>query len=314
MKIGWVGVHEEGLPALRAVCDAGYRVTGLITLRQDRADRRCGSGSYDQVCADNGIPMHPVDHINDESSLQILREMRCDLLVVLGWGQILNQEALQLPTIGTVGAHASLLPHNRGSAPVNWAIIKGEATTGNSLMWLADGVDTGQLIDQREFPITAYDTCDSIYHHVGTSNRDMVLSLLKQLDAGKKPGRPQPHTDEPILPRRRPQDGQIDWHRPAAQIYDLIRGVTRPYPGALGTIGGHTWKIWQAALLPVASDRPPGTVVGPVVSPDASACGVMISTGNGSLLLLEIEDEAGHVLTGRDLCEHTFQPAIRRAA
>lgn len=314
MKIGWIGVHEEGLSALQSVCEAGYEVTGFMTLQQDKADRRCGSGSYDDVCRQYGIPMHPIAHVNDESSLKILRDMHCDLLVVLGWGQILSGEALSLPAVGTVGSHASLLPHNRGSAPVNWAIINGETTTGNSLMWLADGVDTGQLIDQREFPITDFDTCDTIYRHVGESNREMILSLLEKLDAGELPGRPQQHTDEPVLPRRRPQDGLIDWRMSASEIYNLIRGVTRPYPGAFGQLAGETFKVWQAALLPAFPQYSPGAVVGPVISPIESACGIVVAAGDGALLLLEVEDESGRVLQGTELCEHSFSSRTLRIA
>lgn len=316
MKIGWIGVHDEGRLALQAVCEAGYTVTGLMTLKPDRAQRRCGSGSYEQICRAHSIPVYPVAHVNEEASQQILRDMQCDLLVVLGWGQILSDTVLQIPSIGTVGAHASLLPHNRGSAPVNWAIIKGETTTGNSLMWLAPGVDTGELIDQREFPITAFDTCDTIYQHVGQSNRDMVLDLLGELQAGRRPGRPQAHTTQAALPRRRPEDGRIDWTASAEQIYNLVRGVTRPYPGAFATLGNETWKIWRAALLPVsAGGHPPGTVLGPVCSPDPAACGVVVATGDGCLLILETEDNHGNVLTGPELCEYTFpRPALRLAA
>lgn len=315
MKIGWIGVHEEGRLALEAVCEAGYTVTGLMTLEQNRAERRCGSGSYEQICSTHNVPIFPVAHVNDEDSLEILRRMQCDLLVVLGWGQILSDAALQIPTVGTVGAHASLLPHNRGSAPVNWAIIKGETSTGNSLMWLAPGVDTGALIAQRAFPITPFDTCDTIYDLVGQSNRDMVLDLLKQLTAGHRPGRPQAHTDERVLPRRRPQDGRIDWDDSAQQIYNLIRAVTRPYPGAFARLGDQTWKIWQAALLPVAAGtHSPGTILGPVCSPDPAACGIVVATGQGCLLVLEVEDDNGRVLSGPALCEHPFAPAAVRLA
>ena len=114
MKIGWVGVHAEGISALNAACEAEYDVVGFMTLRQDKAEKRCGSGSYDAICERFQIPIHEVEHINAEESIEILKSWGCDLLVVLGWGQILNAEALATARIGVVGAHASLLPHNKG--------------------------------------------------------------------------------------------------------------------------------------------------------------------------------------------------------
>jgi hypothetical protein len=119
VRIGWVGVHAEGIPALQAVCGAEYNVAGLMTLRRDKAEKRCGSADYESICLQYDIPYHEVKNINDACSIALLQAWQCDVLVVLGWGQILGPDALKHATIGVVGAHASLLPHNRGSAPVN---------------------------------------------------------------------------------------------------------------------------------------------------------------------------------------------------
>ncbi len=308
MKIGWVGVHAEGIPALQAVCEAEYDVVGLMTLRQEKAERRCGSGSYEGLCDRFKIPMFEVAHVNDSDSIDILKAWDCDVLVVLGWGQILCPDALRQARIGVVGAHASLLPHNRGSAPVNWAIIRDEKETGNSLIWLAEGVDAGDLIAQRSFPITSYDTCATIYDSVAESNREMLLELLRELEWGERPGLPQAEQDSAILPRRRPNDGLIDWTRSSREIYNLIRAVTHPYPGAFAYLNGQAFRVWKAALLPLAqSPGEPGSILGPVNSPDEQSCGLLVATGDGAIVLLEIEDESGHLLNGRQLSEITQQ-------
>ncbi|MEQ9406231.1 MAG: methionyl-tRNA formyltransferase [Fuerstiella sp.] len=307
MRIGWVGVHAEGIPALQAVCEADYDVVGMATLRQEKADRRCGSADYEAVCERYDIPLAEIDHINDPASVQLLQSWNCDLLVVLGWGQILGPEALRTARIGVVGAHASLLPHNRGSAPVNWAIIRNESQTGNSLIWLTDEVDSGHLIDQRAFDISAYDTCQTIYEQVAESNREMLLDLCLQLAAGERPGQAQRHSDEPVLPRRRPQDGLIDWNTGTEQIYNMVRALTRPYPGAFTVLHGRTLKIWQAAQLPLIRwIAVPGTFLGSVQSPLPEACGQLVATSDGAIVLLEVEDESGHVLKGRELSEQNW--------
>lgn len=307
MKLGWIGIHEEGIPALDAVCCAGYQVQGVMTLTQDAAERRAGSVSYADICRPYNVPVYEVKHSNDQSSVEILKSWDCDVLVVLGWGQILSPEVLELPKIGTVGAHASLLPRNRGSAPVNWAIINGEPQTGNSLIWLVPDVDAGDLIDQRSFPISQYDTCRTIYDAVAESNQDMLLSLLPRLNDGIIPGSQQPKSDAALLPRRRPSDGLINWSDSTTHIYNLVRAVTRPYPGALAAFRGQEFKIWTVAAMPAMhTGRPPGTVIGPVVSPNPEGCGQLVATSDGAILILEAENQSGRILSGKELCEQNW--------
>lgn len=307
LKIGWVGFHQEGIPALRGVLEAGYPVEGVITLSEEQRAKRSAAVSYEDVCRSYGVPLYEVTHINNPESVDLLKRMAPDVVFVIGWSQIVSPEVLRIPRLGMIGAHASFLPHNRGSAPVNWAIIHGETTTGNSLIQLAEGVDEGDLIDQLEFPITAYDTCASIYAHVAESNREMILRVLSELTAGRHPGRPQARNGEAVLPRRRPQDGAIDWKRSAKEVYNFIRALTRPYPGAFCRLDGETWFIWNSALLPLkGTQAEPGTVLGPVYSPEEAACGQMVACGNGAIVLLEVEKEAGQPLRGMSLSDQPW--------
>ena len=316
VKLGWIGIHEEGIPALDAVCSAGYQVQGVMTLAKAAAADRAGSACYADICRPYHLPVYEVNHVNEDSSLEILRAWDCDVLVVLGWGQILSPEVLRLPKIGAVGAHASLLPRNPGSAPVSRAIINGESQTGNSLIWLMPDVDAGDVIDQRSFPISSYDTCRTIYDAVAESNRDMLLSVLPKLADGIIPGVAQPGSDAAFLPRRGPRDGKIDWQNSTSQIYNLIRAVTRPYPGATTEFRGQTFKIWTAAAMPeFNTGLAPGTVIGPVRSPRAESCGQLIATSDGAILILEAENGVGRVIGGRELCEQNWtQRGVANAA
>lgn len=308
MRIGWIGFHQEGLQALRAVLDLGVSLAGVVTLNSSAASKRSGVGDYDGICHRYGLAPHKVKSINDSDSIELLKSWNLDVAFVLGWSQILSGDALRTARLGMIGAHASLLPKYRGSAPVNWAILSGERETGNSLIWLDEEVDAGTLIDQRRFEISPYDTCATIYDRVAESNREMVLAVLPQLMAGERPGRPQPPTSR-VWPRRRPEDGLIDWRQPNVEIYNFIRGLTRPYPGAFAYLAGKKWTIWRAALLPPGAARraAPGESLGPVVSPEAACCGQLVACGTGELLLLEIENEQGNVLKGHSLCEQSWQ-------
>lgn len=299
MKICWVGFHAEGLAALRAVVEAGHDVAAVITLTPEAAARRSGASDYRSLCDELGLPLYDVGNINDEESLAILRSVAPQLLIVLGWSQILREPALSIPTVGVVGAHASLLPKNRGRAPVNWSIIRGEKLTGNTLMWLAAGVDSGDIIDQKAIPIEDYDTCATLYEKVAATNREMVLDLLDRLERGERPGYEQPHSDDPLLPGRQPADGVIDWNLPAVDVYNLVRGVTRPYPGAFSFLESTKTKIWTCALLPLESPlATAGTVLGPLVSPDPRACGQVVACGAGAVAVLEAETEDEGVFNG----------------
>lgn len=311
MKIGWIGFHQEGLPAFRAVLDVGYAIQMVITLTHEAGSRRSGTVDYEPFCLEYGIPLYRVENVNSDSSARLLADFDLDVVIVLGWSQILRPHILRLARIGMVGAHASLLPHNRGRAPVNWALIRGETQTGNTLMWLGEGVDSGQIIDQTPIPISPYDTCATIYDKVALSNRDMVLRLLARLQAGERPGRPQPVVDEPLLPGRKPKDGQINWNAPASDVYNFVRALTRPYPGAFSRLNGQNWTIWQCALLPGCySGTLPGQVIGAAISPEASACGQIVACGDGALLLLEVEDEERRCLKGYQLCEQPWQGEV----
>lgn len=306
MKFAWVGFHAEGLAALRALLEARAPIAAVLTLKPELAAKRSGVIDYAPLCAEYGVPLHHIAGINEPDAYHVLESIAPDVIFVIGWHQIVRPPVMRLAKRGLIGAHASVLPHNRGSAPVNWTIIRGERQAGNTLMWLAEGVDEGDIIAQRAFPITPYDTCATLYAQVGASNRDMLLEVLPRLLAGERPGRPQERGNEPVLPRRRPTDGRIAWDAPAARVYDFIRALTRPYPGAFSSLEGKQWWIWEAALPPdrgPVAGVEPGGIVGPVVSPMQDACGQLVACGSGAVILLDIESDAGTRLRGPALSE-----------
>ncbi|HWC73502.1 MAG TPA: methionyl-tRNA formyltransferase [Gemmatimonadales bacterium] len=308
-RFAWVGFHAEGLPALHALLGAGAPIAAVLTLTPELRAKRSGSVDYAPLCAEYGVPLHQITGINEPDAYAILERLAPDVIFVIGWHQIVRPPVMRLARVGLVGAHASCLPHNRGSAPINWAIIRGEQVTGNTLMWLAEGVDEGDIIAQRTFPISPYDTCATLYAQVAASNRDMLLELLPRLLKGERPGRPQERGTEAVLPRRKPADGRIAWDSPAPAVYDFVRALTRPYPGAFSVLDGKRWCVWEAALPPVVGSvggAQPGDVLGPVVSPSASACGQLVACGSGAVILLELEDEHGTLLHGRTLSDQPW--------
>lgn len=309
MRFGWLGFHTEGLEAIEALTRAGHRVEAVITLDPQEAQKRSGVGDYSGFCRRHNIDQYQIRSINDVESLELLQRLNLDVLFVIGWSQIVGVEALNAVRVGMIGAHASKLPHNRGSAPVNWAIIRGETSGGNSLIWLAEGVDEGDVIDTREFPITVFDTCKSLYEMVATSTAEMLCDLVPRLESGERPGSAQPVSTEPILPRRRPKDGAIDWELDGMAIYNFIRALTDPYPGAFSWLDGERYLIWRAAFVEIDGGlrKPLGTVLGPAISPSIASCGQAVSVGDGMLVILEIEGADGVRCSGQELASLSWE-------
>ena len=310
-KIVWIGFHEEGLKAFLEVLKQGYQVIGFITLTEEAFSKRsAGSRKYKQICKKYDVPYYLVETIKSDKAYHIIEELAPDLLVVLGWSEILPERLLLVPSIGTVGTHAALLPHNRGSAPINWALIHGEKTTGNTMMWLTPQVDAGEIIDQVAFEITPYDTCKTLYDRVSDTNAEMLLKLLNNLREGiASECKIENKLDEPILPRRRPKDGLINWYLSGEEIYNFIRALTDPYPGAFTFLNGEKWFIWKAALLPVSSTAIPGTIIGRSYGFSSNSCGYLIATGGKIILVTEMESNKRY--TGKSLNELNLKGQLR---
>lgn len=304
MNIVWIGNHAEGVAAFRETAER-RGVSAFITLSDSAFGKRsAGSREYLEICEAYRVPCFAVDTIKGDEAYEIIARQQPDLLVVLGWSEILPERVLKLASIGVVGAHASLLPHNRGSAPINWALIHGESKTGNTLMWLDAEVDAGAIIDQMEFPITPFDTCQTLYERVAETNAVMLRKLLDSLETGVRPlSGIDNRTDEPILPRRRPKDGLIDWNQSAKRIYDFIRALTRPYPGAFTYLNGEKFLLWSASVLPLKTVEAPGTILGVSYGFAPNGVGLLVAAADEVLFVTELEDANGTLLRDKALFE-----------
>ncbi len=303
MNIVWIGCHEEGIPAFREILEKGKHVSAFITLDETAyVKRSAGSREYETYCQKYNVNYYTVSTIKGDDAYEIVLKYKPDLLVVLGWSEILPVRLLDIPTIGTIGTHAALLPHNRGSAPVNWALIHGEKVTGNTMMWLNPKVDSGEIIDQIEFPITPYDTCKTLYDQVAITNGTMLIRLIENLEKGIKPVIPiMNETDEPLLPRRKPKDGLLNWNQSGQVIYDFVRALTHPYPGAFTYLDGNKYLIWKVTLLPVSTQGVAGEICGCAYGYAENTCGYVVGTETNAILVTEIEDENGTYYSGKAL-------------
>lgn len=303
MRIVWIGFHEEGIKAFKGVLSEGIRIQAFFTLNSDGMKKRSGAtNEYKEVCIKNKIPYCEIDSIKGDVAYSLIKKEKPDLLIVLGWSEILPVNLLEIPAIGTVGTHAAMLPHNRGSAPVNWAIIRGETEGGNTLMWLNSEVDSGKIIEQIPFPITIYDTCKTVYDKVAETNYKMVMNLIARLIKNEiVAGRKMQKTEEALLPRRRPKDGLICWEQPAKQIYDFVRALTEPYPGAFSYLDGIKWTIWKCSFLSeISLEEKPGKILGNIYATEESG-GIAVAGSSGMILIHEMENKIYGKIGGKEI-------------
>ncbi len=237
------------------------------------------------LAAAHGVPVRRCADINAEAQVEDIRGLEPDLIVVVGWTRLLRPPLLAVPPRGCVGFHASLLPRYRGRAPVNWAILRGEEVTGNTMMYLDAGTDTGDIVDQRQVPIGPDDTCATVYERVAQAGAAMLTEQVPALLAGTAPRRPQGAGDSGLLPKRTPRMGITDWNRPARSVHDWIRALTLPYPGAFGYRSGRKIMFWASALPGPGADGQPGEVIG--YAGDA----VRIAAASASVLVTAMSDE-----------------------
>jgi methionyl-tRNA formyltransferase len=285
-RVMFVGAVHEAVPALAVLLDSEAEIAEVVTLPAGPAASTSGFVDLEPMARAHGVAVRRCADINSVESVRRCRELRPDLIVVTGWTRLLSAELLSVPPRGVVGFHASLLPRYRGRAPVNWAILRGEAVTGNTMMYLDASVDTGDIIDQEIVRITRDDTCATVYTKIGEAGADMLRRHLLALLAGTTLRRPQGPADGLPLPKRTPGMGITDWNRSSRAVHDWIRALTWPYPGAFTFLSERKVMLWASA----PGGTHTGGAVGEVLGWDTD--GVLVGTADGVVLVTSMSDAA----------------------
>jgi len=309
-RIVFIGVHQESRAPFEYLLETGEKVVGLVTLTPEHAAKFSGTTDLASLAREANIPTLEVKTLNDEGALEFIEQFEPDIILVIGWMQLLTDRVLQIPKIACLGFHASLLPKYRGRAPVNWALINGETKTGNTLMVLAPGADEGDVVAQREIPIVFEDDCGTLYDKVSQTEVDMLAEILPLVRQGRMPRIRQDGETATVMPRRRPDDGLIDWGKDARRLYDWVRALTHPYPGAFTWLDGRKLYVWRA--FPKPPHNPPADMaVGTVVHGEDGY--PEVKTGSGWLELRRVQLEGEPELDGADAA-NTFLRHGRRLA
>jgi methionyl-tRNA formyltransferase len=296
MVLIFCGTPRFAVPTLEKLVEAGQAVPLVVT----QPDKPRGRGMEVTVSPVKGaalrlgLPLTQPDKIKDNEEFRAqLASVRPDAIIVVGYGRIIPQWMIDLPRLGNLNLHASLLPKYRGAAPIQWAIANGESETGVTTMRIDAGLDTGDILLQREVPIYSDDTALTLSPRMAAVGAELMLETLRGLESGQVHTKPQDHAQATLAPILHKEDGRIDFARTAQEIFNRLRGF-QPWPGAFTTYKSKTLHVHQALLTELSVRLSPGEIA-------LEGTRLMVGCGQDTALeLLEIQMEGKRRMSARE--------------
>ena len=280
--------HTFGARALDALLARDEAVVAVVTHPDDPAEGDWFE-SVAEIARIRQIPCLAPASPNVSGVVETLRDLAPDLILSVWYRRLLGPELLALPRVAALNLHGSLLPAYRGRAPLNWVLVNGERRTGVTLHHMTVAADASDIVAQQPIDIEPDDTAFTLYKRMVKVGVDLLLESYPAVLAGTAPRVPQDHARAMVVPRRRPEDGRIDWAWPATRISDMIRAVTHPYPGAFVGDGPARLRLWAASTVQHASSgAAPGTLLAIVPSR-----GITVTAGTGVLLITRVQSAGG---------------------
>ena len=287
MNIVFMGTPEFAVPSLKAMAEAGHEICGVFTQPDKPRNRgmKLQPSPVKECALALGLRVFQPAKMRDGEAMGILQELNPDLIAVAAYGKILPTDILNLPRLGCVNVHSSLLPRYRGAAPINWAILNGEDETGVTIQYMAEGVDEGDVLAQAKTPIDLNENAAQLYGRLAQMGAGLLVETVKELEAGAAKGVPQDHSRASHAPMLSREQSPMDWGRTARQLHDQVRGLY-PWPAATAELGGVRCKILRTALSDGTTDQAPGAVL------QADKKGLRVACGGGGVLeIMELQPD-----------------------
>ena len=251
LNLVFCGTPPFAVRTLARLFEAGFHIQ-LVVTQPDRPKGRgleLVSSPIKQRALQLGLPIAQPESIKNNDAFRAqLTALKPEAIIVVGYGRIIPQWMLDLPPLGNINLHASLLPKYRGAAPIQWAIAQGETVTGVTTMKLDTGLDTGDILLQQEIPVTPNDTAETLAPKLASAGADLIVETLHGLQAGSIRPRRQDHAQATLAPILKKEDGLVDFSRPATEILNRMRGF-QPWPAAYSKFRGKNLQVWKAAAL-----------------------------------------------------------------
>ena len=282
MKAVVFAYHNIGIAGLKALIKHGYDIIAVFTSEDDPGEN-CWFESVTNWAAQRNFPVYTPEEINSPQWIEKIKEFKPDIIFSFYYRKMIASDILAIPRYGAFNLHCSLLPSYRGRCPVNWVLINGENKTGVSLHYMIDKPDAGDIVGQKEVAISFRDTAKTLYDKLCRTTALLLDELLPQMKAGRIPRHKQNLEAGSYFGGRKPEDGRIDWNKSATEIYNLIRAVTQPYPGAFALLeNNEKIIIWWGEPAEGFSNGLPGAV-------NIAQEEVLVQTGKNAIRLMDIE-------------------------
>ncbi len=267
MKVVFMGTPDFAVETLKAIYEAGHEII-LVVSQPDKPKGRSGKLQMTPVkewAVANNLPVYQPIKIRSEESVEYLSQFKADVFVVAAFGQILPKVILDMPRLGCVNVHGSLLPKYRGAAPIQWAVINGEKVSGNTTMLMGPGLDDGDMLLKSEVVLAENETGGSLFDKLAIDGGKLAVKTIEALDRGEITPEPQDESQATHVGMIKKEMGLIDWGKPAVEIERLIRGLN-PWPSAFTFLGGKSLKLWKAKVLSdvdesILNQAKPGTII-----------------------------------------------------
>ncbi|HBG4754043.1 TPA: methionyl-tRNA formyltransferase [Clostridioides difficile] len=284
MKIVFMGTPDIAVPCLQKIIDEKYEILGVVAQPDKPKGRgkKLGMSPVKELAIENNIPVYQPVKARDKEFIDKIKSLNPDVIVVVAFGQILPKEILEIPKLGCINVHVSLLPKYRGAAPINWVIINGEEKTGVTTMYMDEGLDTGDMILKTEVNLDENITAGELHDKMMNIGAETLKETLRLIEEGNAPREVQNHEEFSYAPIMNKSLGNIDFSKSAREIHNLVRGVN-PWPSAYTTYNDVIMKVWKTKVLDEKSTKDVGTII------DVSKDGIKVSTIDNVLLIEEIQ-------------------------
>ena len=303
MRVIFMGTPDFAVPSLQVLLDR-EEVCAVFT----QPDKPKGRGHklqpppVKELALAHGIPVYQPPTLKDPAAQQLIRELAPEVIIVAAYGKLLPPAVLETPPYGCINVHGSLLPRYRGAAPIQWAVIRGEKTTGVTTMQMAQGMDTGDILLQAETPIGPEETAGELFDRLKDLGADLLGKTLDALAAGNLTATPQKEEEATLAPMLSKELSVLDWTRPAQEIHDLIRGLN-PWPCAVTALDGKRLKLLASRVVAVSG------VPGEAREENGE---LLVCCGEGALCLTLLQTENGKRMSGKEyLLGHPLKEGAR---
>ncbi len=293
MKAVVLAYHNIGCAGIDALLRHGFEIAAVFTHKDDPQEN-LWFGSVAELAAARNIPVFAPEDINHPLWVERIKKMNSDILFSFYYRKMLRQPILDIPKAGCLNLHGSLLPKYRGRCPINWVLVHGEKETGATLHHMTAPPDAGDIVSQRKIAISSDDTARSLHDKMAKAAAELLANVLPHVKDGTAPRIPQDDSKATYYGGRRPRDGEVDWTKRADAVRNLVRAVTRPYPGAFSYVGDRKCLFWAVTKAPSAGGEPaPGTII--------STNPLMVSCSDGAVRIDSGQPEDGVYMTGTQL-------------